>query len=410
MKIGVITFWWSKNNYGQVLQCYALQKMFLRLGHEPFLIRFGGASTPKKRTVASICMSLLRCALKCLNPLRVAKYFSRRRERELARLERSRALDFESRDRRDFDGFRMKNLLVSERRYNSFEELCANPPKADVYVVGSDVVWSTADDRFGDWHRAMFLDFGFAETARISYAASFGAADFGKRYLRAIAPHLKRFSSISVRESTGVEICKKAGRTDAVHVLDPTCLLDKDAYLDVAKSVPSLKERRCFFFYGLNFDDAKDVYYADQKDFCRSRGCRFIATLSDGMNLAYDRLPEAEYAFDTIPEWLAHYRDAEYVVTNSFHGVVFAVLLEKQFLLLPLKGRYAVLNARPVSFLASLGLGERIYEGGDFSAKMEAVIDWKSVRETLSEMRERSLEFLKKALDKCEKQIWEGVS
>lgn len=410
MKIGGITFWWSKNNYGQVLQCYALQKIFLKEGHDPFLIRFGGNPAPKKRTKTYVFALLLRRTLKCLNPVALAKYLHSRRERKFARLERSRARAFEAEDRRNFDGFRETNIRVSNRRYNSLKELLADPPLADIYAVGSDVVWSTVNDAFGDWHRAMFLDFGSSETARISYAASFGASDFGKEYLSAIAPYLKKFSAVSVRESTGVEICRKAGRTDAVHVLDPTCLLDMDAYLEVAAAVPSMREQKCFFFYGLNFDEADDVHYAAQRDFCRSRGCRFVATLSDGMNLAYDRLPGAEYSFDSIPEWLAHYRDSKYVVTNSFHGVVFAVLFEKQFLLLPLKGRYAVLNARPNSFLSALGLSRRIYEGGDFSAAMDAPIDWASVREKLSALREQSLEFLRTALAKCEEEIRKGRS
>jgi hypothetical protein len=119
---------------------------------------------------------------------------------------------------RRFNNFREKYIKQSEKIYYSYEELVSSPPEADVYIVGSDQVWNMFSFSFEQARkrlRAYFLDCGDSEIRRIAYAASFGKEIVVDDFKKEMGPLLKRFDYISVREKSGLTICRQCGIENA---------------------------------------------------------------------------------------------------------------------------------------------------------------------------------------------------
>lgn len=114
---------------------------------------------------------------------------------------------------------------VSDKKYDNINELKINPPKADIYITGSDQVWA-------GWLEPNYLTFAPPKKKKIAYAVSFGRQQLTAEHQSHIQNWVKQFDAISIRESSGIEICRKMGM-DAVHLLDPTLLLDDVDYLPV---------------------------------------------------------------------------------------------------------------------------------------------------------------------------------
>ena len=128
MKIGIVTFWQTRDNYGQMLQCWALQHYLRSCGHEPYLIRYRHTEAfaiDFKITVKGFIKNLLRLRLKSLLPKKTILPPLSNNDKQ-----------------RDFETFKKEKLQVSERTYLSLQELQKEPPEADCYIVGSDQVWS----------------------------------------------------------------------------------------------------------------------------------------------------------------------------------------------------------------------------------------------------------------------------
>lgn len=183
-------------------------------------------------------------------------------------------------------------------------------------VVGSDQVWRPL---YNYSIRDMFLDFckERKNVKRIAYAASFGVDDWelSPKETVACSALVKKFDAISVREQSGVNLCNTYLGARATWVLDPTLLLNKDDYCDVCKSVPVTEGK------------ILAAYVLDKSDSIRSL-CESIAA-ERGLELRFfEAGPNATL---TIPEWLAMFRDASYVVTDSFHGTVFSIIFNKDF-------------------------------------------------------------------------------
>lgn len=224
MKIGIITYWGAQTNYGQVLQCYALQNFLRMKGHDVFVIRYN-------REKDILPTDILKKISKIFNPLFIVSYFLRRLEQK--KIDK----DIYSHNR-GFDDFRKKYIIQSSKEYESFLELRNNPPEADLYITGSDQVWNYWNipiKRYKNVVHAFFLDFGGSNIKRISYAASWGITNLPQDYKKEIQPLIKRFDYISVREKSGIALCKQCGRENAEWVCDPTLLLCANEYRNLYK-------------------------------------------------------------------------------------------------------------------------------------------------------------------------------
>ena len=310
MKIGILTFWWSEDNYGQLLQCYALQKYLKDIGHEVYLIKynhFTDIATPK----------IWQQFYKLCNP----KYIVKRIKKGI--MQKKEALN-----NRKFNDFRKTYIDFSDVEYLTLTELRNNPPHADAYIVGSDQVWNfrlkNLDTQQNAIH-AYMLDFGTNQTKRISYAASCCYTSLAAGYRDIIVPLLKQFDAISVREHDGINFCKDFGRYDAKVVLDPTFLLNTDDYRKLYKESKFIKPQKSYIlFYMINDNNSFDV----KKVFtwAKSKKLEVIYVTANSNPVKYN-----QQFFATIPQWIGLIDNAEYVITNSFHCCVFSIFFNKKF-------------------------------------------------------------------------------
>jgi polysaccharide pyruvyl transferase WcaK-like protein len=341
MKIGIMTFWWADDNYGQLLQCYALQKYLRDVGHDAYLIRYD----PRNDYVKT---PLWRKIIKGLSPVKLSLYIWHRYKKMFLK---------EINQRRRFNEFRDKYIKQSEKIYCSYDELVSDPPDADVYIVGSDQVWNTFSlslEQSKKQIKAYFLYFGKPEIRRIAYAASFGKETISNELVKEISPLLKHFNYVSVREKSGAAICRQCG-VNAEWVPDPTLLLNANEYRILYKTEQQEKpEKPYLFLYILNNKidfPIKSMYQWAAKK-------RLDVIYITG-NAQYDHYKKI---YATIPEWLYLIDNAEYVVTNSFHGAVFSLVFNKKFGIIPLKERFAEMNNRFDSLFKIFGIDKRFID------------------------------------------------
>lgn len=365
MKIGILTYWWSNDNYGQLLQCYALQKFLRDRGHEAFVIRYDYTSDIPTTSFPVRC-------LKAMNPARLLRFVLYKKHlRDVVREQKK--------NDRHFDDFRDQYIEWSEDTYPSYADLRGNPPEADAYIVGSDQVWNywfASTKRFYNPAHAYFLDFGDEGTKRLAYAASWGVTELPEDFMRAVAPLLARFDYIGVREESGVDLCRLCGRDDAEWVCDPTLLLGAERYRalwrdeDARGNIRKIGNRY-LILYMLN--NECDFSVQSAYDFAASRNLEVVYVTGNGIIDGRDKY------FATIPEWLYLVDSAEYVVTNSFHCGVFSTVFRKAFGIVPLTGKAVGMNTRFESLFELLGTGARYVSDGDFSV-LDAPYETREVR------------------------------
>lgn len=389
MKIGIITFWESTDNYGQVLQAYALQRVLRDMGHEPFQIKYSlNASQviPKK---GNIYKKILKAAF--IYPL--LKKINRRRE-QLLNEKYKKYIETKNKTR-NFIDFRNRFIIQGDRVFNSIYELRANPPKADCYITGSDQVWTMMLNN--ESNSAYYLDFGSKGIKRISYAASFGRSS----YPTSLQPYLKellsKFDAISVREKEGVEICSNLG-VIAKHVLDPTLLLNKCIYMSTfCNGIPN--RDNYLYVYSINVRSPKNLYWNELKKIALLNDLSIKVTISSGNIPGREIYKGVNYNYSTIEEWISNIANAKLVATSSFHGVVFCLLMHTNFIFYPLKGKDTKSNGRVVSLLESVGLKEKIcYSKNSVIKCIKFEPNWDKVDDILQREREKSLMFLKENL------------
>lgn len=385
MKIGIITLWQSSDNYGQQLQCWALQQELIKLGHEPYLIRYDIEHKFSKSSKPSIFKKLLKLLL--VYP--IVPFFIRKiRERKEQKLYDYNAL---RNVERNFANFRKENIIMSNQVYTSLQNLRENPPKADAYIVGSDQVWAFLLDKYEN--RVMFLDFGEESIKRIAYAPSFSMKSYPNKLKSLLKENLKRFDFLSVREQTGVSICKELG-FNVKAVVDPTLLLGKNDYMDI-KGL-DVNDGCYIYLYYLNVTEEKEIEWELLKKYASRNGLKIIATPASGYIPGRELFDGAEYRYANIPQWISLIDNANMVVTTSFHGVVFCILHHTPFVYFPLKGRFARGNNRVLDLLKEVGLESRCYS--EFNKMMKENVDWDMVDFRLNDSRLKSLDYLHQAL------------
>jgi len=319
VKIGIMTLWFYKNNYGSVLQCYALQKYLQDMGHDAFLIRYYPKNSSIIKGIISNKKWFFKKIINCFNPMKVYNFVSYK----WLEIQATKADTL-----RGFDEFRDRYIRHSLKIYYSYDELKNAPPIADVYIVGSDQVWNTNDE---DNIKAFCLDFGDKNIRRIAWAASFGGETISDVLMQKMSPLLKQFEFVSTREESGIEICRKCGIRDVKVVMDPTILLDANIYRllyeNTISSITKQKSKYCFIY----LIDEKHNYLMVKKIYKWAKKKKLAIIYITG-NLRYN-IKSRIYA--TIPEWIYLLENSEYVITDSYHGAIFSLIFHKNFLIIP---------------------------------------------------------------------------
>jgi hypothetical protein len=370
-KIGIITFGNTQDNYGQLLQCYALQQVLKQLGGDPYLIKYE-AKMSKTQKIFYMLSLLFRFQLQKITKSIVARIKKQKRQP-------GELID------RGFDIFRKMYIKSTETIY-SLAELKNNPPQADYYVCGSDQIWN-------NYSKAYFLDWGDKKVPRIAYAASFGKLNASEEFTNKISKALKKFMIVTVREQSGIDICKQAGYLNALCVPDPTVLLIGKDYtkLIVENTITSIR-RKYLLVYLLGWDTK--VNFEEIGRFAKQKELDIIYVPSIGGTPARVGLnDELTKTFPSVQEWLSLMANAKYVLTNSFHGMVFSIIFNRLFGVYILNGEASNMNDRIYTFLDSIKLRSRIITNN--LQIMDNSIDYEHVNAVLNTQREKIKNYFK---------------
>lgn len=358
-KIAILTFSIA-SNYGAVLQAYALKKVLRSMGAVVNIVNYRSPQVERHSRVFSIVLKnglkamIKSCIKLCFFPFLF--YY------------KSRFAAFQKAYLNDTVPIFPHNIEKLNSQY-------------DIFITGSDQVFNP---RGTGRDKNYFLDFVKDRNKCFSYAASFGSIRFDKKDLSFLKDSLKKFSFISVREKQGAIFAKKlAGIKTYVH-LDPTLLLRQEQWREIA----CLPKQKKFILLYLMDRNAKIVQYAEK--LAKEKQLELIF-LSPVLNLPPNRV-SARHIVPTPPEWLGYFLQAEYVVTNSFHGLAFAINFNKKFFvdfLPPARNT----NSRLEDLLDLTGLRGRLLD--NMGTAYEMPIDWQSVNAILSQEREKAFSYLK---------------
>lgn len=376
MKIGVVTLP-LHTNYGGILQAYALKSVMSSMGHDVTVFDLEDKIWfPKwwKAPLIYMKRGLFR-AVKGKKGPEVFREYRLRREYPVVS---SRVSQFVDRQ-------------IAPRLLSGYGQI--KEGEYDAFIVGSDQVWRPCNfDRVQD----AFLEFASGwNVRRLSYAASFGTSDLEYEYmqLEECSKLLADFDAVSVREDSAVKICDEwFDCENAVHVLDPVMLLTADQYRELAGPAASHKAKGKIATYILDRSKSKSGIV----DFVTRCTGKEVADISV---YPKDRsIPLNDRIVPPMEEWIAAFDDADFVVTDSFHGCVMSILFHKPFLVTSNHGRGL---SRILSLLDMFGLGSRHVDGIDPDDDGEGWlmdIDWDSVDAVLEQWRGKSIGFLKNAL------------
>ena len=432
-KIRILTYIDTLDNYGQVLQGYALQR-FLRDNYPqfdvqvfyetPFISPPQSPAKPAKNGFGKQIYAKLKAAEKVVRTyfhayiMRREKYIKRLKEQALQRQKECERREFEAEidekaaliakwnEARDFAGFKRAHIALNCDELRAFEGYKAEFA-ADCYIVGSDQVWNGGDLRIEHFHGGKhWLDFytlNFlpkdSKARKISYAASLGKREFGSDFEKwYFKDALSKFDAISVRESCNIKTLAELGLS-SVCVPDPTQLLSKNDYEKLINSanineLSGGKVRKdSVFVYMLGNETAINKDEA-MNFLCDKFGEN--AVIYTNANVDFSCKSDFERNFAATPqEWLACVRDTKLVVTNSFHGCAFCVLMNTPFVALKLDGGASPTNTRFEQLLGLFGLQNRLVSNLDeLKAVMNEPIAWDEINAKLAKWRTVGVNFL----------------
>lgn len=362
-KVGIITFHHAKHSYGAFLQAYATLRVVESLGYDAEIINYDNNFEQKevklkKKNIKQAFYLIVSWLVRFFvyggikDPCRSAK--------QLDKLYRN----------------------VS-KRYKNLHSLQST--NYDILVAGSDQIWNPMV--CGGIDSAFFLNFGEAET-RISYASSIGSYHFSIDELKIIEKYLSRFASISVREQYASDELSSICTQKINVVCDPTLLMTSEQWEnEVCTELKSFKKIEPYiltYFVGGNIAQ----YWDRIKEYVNEIGLSVYNVQSHSRK----NMHVNKAIHNILPgDLLAYIKNADYILTDSFHGTVFSILFQKNFV--------AVINKqnpiRVKNLLERLGLANRI---DDKIKGIPKEIDYTKTCELLDEYRKESKDWLEKSL------------
>lgn len=339
---------WSEKNYGSELTYYALYKVICDLGYDPLMVERpkNAVWAPNESPVLFRESPYSEGAVHPLYPDKVSMY--------------------------------------------ELNEKCGT------FIVGSDQIWHR--NLYNDFGKVAFLDYIYNDKKKIAYASSFGREYWTGNDVETqeASFYLKEFDHISVREKSGILICKDSFHVDAEWVLDPVFLCDKKNYITLSEKVKPVADVDYIGGYILDVDDYKNKILERMQD-----------QLGMKCHLLTDAFREIQMKIDTVDfqrgvcceEWLNNIINSKVVITDSFHGMCFAIIFQKPFVAICNKERGSV---RFIDLLSKLGLMDRlITEQEKLDNILEIFhqdIDYVSVNNIIEKEKIRSQQWLCNAL------------
>lgn len=358
-------------NYGSILQTYATQEVLKKLGCDSEVINYIRLDETADKTISTNCNidgSGIKAKIKRLAYLILQGPNVKHMHKKFAK-------------------YRNMYLKQTDKEYNSIEKLKNNLPSADVYCTGSDQVWAKIGG--ANYDEAYFLDFVPAEKRCISYAASLGKSKIDEELEKRLPELLKKYETILVRENTAEEIIKKNGFNNVKQVLDPTLLLNEEEWSKLAEKT-KLDGKEYILVYQLHHNKQMEDYLKKLKKHTKLPVYRIHPSFYYGFK------PEKFIYLPTPGEYISYIKNAKYIVTDSFHGTVFSLIFNKNFVdILP-----GETSTRIESILKLVKQEKRIIKDFCNFDWLNNNIQYEEINKILKEEREKSLQDFENAIFK----------
>ena len=250
--------------------------------------------------------------------------------------------------KRTFDSFNSKYLKLT-KRYNSYEDLKADAPLADCYIAGSDQIWNTLFPNGRD--AAFYMDFGAKEVKRISYAASFATPTIAPEFRDFVSEKLRGIDAISIRERISLPLLTELGRKDGVAVCDPVFLLSKDEWnktLSLEKPLFNVTEKYLLVY----LTDKGPQIERIAQEIKKKTGWKIYS-----VGAIKSQCADKSFTNAGPLDFVQLIRDAQFVISNSFHATAFSLIMETKFCVV---NRADAINERMKSILEDYGLSDRL--------------------------------------------------
>lgn len=374
-KVGIMT-WYQHMNYGTSLQAVALQTIIKNMGYDAVGINYVSQIGHTRKTILEKIISF---------------HFMKNKLRQLIRERKYKIRNIDNKYDA-FQEFKDKHFIMDDLTQTSSELYFLNE-KYDAFITGSDQIWTPLcfDSKY-------YLDFVDDSNKMISYAPSFGTNKIDNKYTKKeITYLLNRFTNISVREDSGAEIIAKLLPEKQVNVvLDPTLLLSGSEWDKFSNSLDDTSSEY-ILCYLLGDDEKK---------------WRHVKRVAKHFNINVKIIPvfakDYHRNFEIMNgigpgEFLNLFKNASFVCTDSYHGMIFSIIYKKNFVAYKRFSDNAKnsQNSRVYSLLNKLGLEDRIITDYRHDYKFNLNIDYKKVDDKLEIERKKSILFLKNELNRC---------
>jgi len=348
MKIGILTFH-NAINPGAYAQAFALMNIIKNFGHEVEIINY-----IRPRATFNYLLNIF------LNKNPIDVFLKTKRYLKYRKCHKRFNLN-------------PKNFVINPMKLKT--------DKYDVIIVGSDVVWNYKRSLMSPGR--IFFGIGLHPKKLISYAASCGTENIGDVPPNFVIGGLKNFSTISVRDENSKDIVKKYVGVDAEIVLDPTLLFDFSGY-EILPKVKDYLLVYTFRSFGLSSSQIKQI-----KNFARQKNIQIIA-----INSRQKWCDKNVIAVDPF-EWLGYFKNAAYIITTTFHGTIFSIKYNADFCVID----NPFTHNKTQGILSELNLQNRVSsDNNSIENILNNKIDYNMVDSKLNFLKNKSLNFLKRAL------------
>ena len=287
----------------------------------------------------------------------------------------------------------LHKMPISSVKYNR-KSILKNPPEFDIYMTGSDQTWNP---RYLSRDYTFLLDFAPDDAQKISYSASFGSKEISEDFKHDYAELLKRYSSISVRESSGVTLLQNLTGQKAVHCVDPTLLLTAEEWREIA-DYSLCPDKPYILCYILNYVFNPYPFIFDLINRVRDELNMEVLFLTSRRNKAAERQGYICCSSAGPAEFLGLYDKASFVITTSFHGTAFSANFQKNFI--AVTNPNASSDDRVTDFLSTLNLQSQGLKA--FSSisgiDLPLVTDYSVAKKNLTEKRKESMTYLQRSI------------
>lgn len=359
MKVGILTFH-RANNYGAVLQAYALQETIQKLGYEVEIVDYKQEYIENKYRKVRLNTKSILSLVRSIASTMIHYYEFSQRER-------------------NFDSFRSNNLSLSKNSYDNVNEIQG----FNALISGSDQVWNL---KATGYDKAFFLDIQNPKIKKISYAASLGRDNITVEEKNFILNNIANFDSISVREESAKNIVSSLTSKDIVRVLDPTLLADPKIW---DKFVSKNEYGDYLLVYSVGpLNNLMEIV----NEICKKLGMKVLFITEKKIKTSSNQV----HLKGVSPErLLTLIFNSKFIVTNSFHGTAFSLIFNKNFITIPHQDS----GARMIELLKLFNLSKLLITNkNEISELISYKINYEEINEILRQEKNKSLKYLKSSL------------